>query len=153
MVICLYGLRRGSGADSQAEEELFGELLARARSQPGFIGYHVYTSEDGEELGVIRFETREALDAWRDDPQHRAAWGRASEFYTEFWVQNSETFREYRWRDGQHIKEDFATRFVQSRLISQRHRGDVAGRAICALSHVFANVTVFVSRMIPEHAS
>ena len=49
-------------------------------AMPGFIGYHVYTSEDGEELGVIRFETREALDAWRDDPTHRAAWRRATEF-------------------------------------------------------------------------
>jgi heme-degrading monooxygenase HmoA len=111
VVICLYGLRSRRGADSQAEEELFGALLARARSQPGFIGYHVYASEDGEELGVIRFETREALDAWRDDPQHRAAWSRAGEFYTEFWVQDCETFREYRWHNGRHIDEDLAARF------------------------------------------
>ncbi|MBV9005738.1 MAG: antibiotic biosynthesis monooxygenase [Solirubrobacterales bacterium] len=75
-------------------------MLAKAHSKPGFIGYHLYTSDDGEELGVIRFETREALDAWRDDPTHRAAWRRAGEFYTEFWVQNCETFREYVWRGG-----------------------------------------------------
>lgn len=111
MVICLYGLRHRSGAYSEAEDELFRALLARARSQPGFIGYHLYESDDGEELGVIRFETREALDAWRDDPEHRAAWRRASEFYTEFWVQNCETFREYLWRDDQHPDEDLAARF------------------------------------------
>ena len=110
MVICLYGLRARDGADRQAEEDLFAELLAKARSKPGFIGYHVYTAEDREELGVIRFETREALDAWRDDPTHRAAWERAGEFYAEFWVQKCETFREYVWREGQHVEEDLADR-------------------------------------------
>ena len=90
---------------------MFDGLLAKARSVPGFIGYHLYTSEDGEELGVIRFKTRAALDAWRDDPAHRAAWQRAREFYTEFWVQNCETFRDYLWRDGQHVDEDLAERF------------------------------------------
>lgn len=111
MVICLYGLRARDGTDRQAEDDLFAELLAQARSKPGFIGYHVYTAEGGEELGVIRFETREALDAWRDDPGHRAAWERAGEFYTQFWVQNCETFREYMWRPGQHLEEDLADRF------------------------------------------
>jgi heme-degrading monooxygenase HmoA len=111
VVICLYGLRGRRGADSQAEAELFEELLAKARSMPGFIGYHLYTSEDGEELGVIRFETREALDAWRDDPAHRASWQRAREFYTEFWVQNCETFRDYLWRDGRHVEDDLGDRF------------------------------------------
>jgi heme-degrading monooxygenase HmoA len=111
VVICLYGLRARRDADSQAEGELFDGLLAKARSVPGFIGYHLYTSEDGEELGVIRFKTRAALNAWRDDPAHRAAWQRAREFYTEFWVQNCETFRDYLWRDGQHVDEDLAERF------------------------------------------
>ncbi len=111
MVICLYGLRERQGADHGAEADLFAELLARARSKPGFVGYHVYASEDDEELGVIRFETREALDAWRDDPAHREAWQRAGEFYVEFWVQNCETFREYLWREGRHIDGSLADRF------------------------------------------
>lgn len=111
MVICLYGLRWREEVDEQAEADLFAELLAKARAKPGFIGYHVYTSEHGEELGVIRFQTREALDAWRDDPSHRAAWQRAREFYIEFWVQNCETFREYLWREGRHLDESLAERF------------------------------------------
>jgi antibiotic biosynthesis monooxygenase (ABM) superfamily enzyme len=111
MVISLFGLRERVGADTEAEKALIAELLAKAREQPGFIGYHIYASEDGEELGVIRFETREALDAWRDDPTHRAAWQRAQEFYAEFWGQNCETFREYVWRDGQHVDLDLAGRF------------------------------------------
>ena len=111
MVICFYGLSRRAGADPDADADLFGELLAKAQSLPGFIGYHVYTAEDGEELGVIRFQTREALEAWRDDPTHRAAWERAREFYAEFWVQNCETFREYVWREGRHIETSLDDRF------------------------------------------
>ncbi len=111
MVICLYGLRRRDDADEQEESELFLDLLAKARADPEFIGYHTYESEDGEELGVIRFETRAALEAWRDHPAHRAAWERTREFYTEFWVQNCEMFREYIWREGQHIEESLGERF------------------------------------------
>ena len=111
MVICLYGLSSRTDVDPEADADLFSELLAQARSMPGFIGYHVYSSEGGEELGVIRFQTREALDAWRNDLTHRAAWERAREFYTEFWVQNCETFREYVWREGRHIDGSLDDRF------------------------------------------
>jgi heme-degrading monooxygenase HmoA len=111
VIICLYGLRSRSGVESDDEDKIFAELLGLARLQPGFIGYHLYTAEDGEELGVIRFETRAALDAWRDDPAHRASWERAREFYTEFWVQNCETFREYLWRDGRHVEQSLGDRF------------------------------------------
>jgi heme-degrading monooxygenase HmoA len=124
MVICLYGLRRRAGTDPQADSDLFGELLSKACLMPGFIGYHVYVSDDGEELGVIRFETRQALDAWRDDPVHRAAWERAREFYAEFWVQNCETFREYIWREGRHVEESLEDRFrAESANLANEARG------------------------------
>src|SRR5579862_2948212 len=113
MVICLYGLRaRGTSAPyAEEEERIFNALLDKARKDPGFIGYHLYTSEDGEELGVIRFDTREALERWREDPSHQAAWARAGDFYEEFWVQNCETFGEYVWRSGAHVDEDLRMRF------------------------------------------
>jgi heme-degrading monooxygenase HmoA len=85
-----------------------------APQNPGFIAYHSYTAADGEALGVIRFETREALEAWRDDLTHRAIWPRATEFYEEFWIQNCDTYREYLWRDGRRQEADMTTMFRQA---------------------------------------
>ena len=45
-------------------------------SIPGFISYNSYVSDDGEELTVARFDSPEALEAWRTHPEHPEAQGR-----------------------------------------------------------------------------
>ena len=116
MVICLFGQRYREGADLPEEARITSELLGALRRIPGFVAYNLYTAEDGEALGVIRFESREALEAWRNDRAHRAVWKRASEFYEEFWIQNCETYREYFWREGARRADDVAERFRSSRM-------------------------------------
>jgi heme-degrading monooxygenase HmoA len=111
MVICLFGQRYREDADLAEERRIGEELLAELSLIPGFIAYHVYRAEDGEVLGVIRFETREALEAWRDNLLHRSTWPRATEFYAEFWIQNCDTYRDYLWKDGRRVPHDLAGRF------------------------------------------
>ena len=111
MVICLFGQRYCEGADIKEEERLGAELMRELEKMPGFISYHGYTAEDGEVLGVIRFESREALQEWRESPIHQAVWDRAIEFYEEFWIQNGETYREYTWAEGKRRDEDLTERF------------------------------------------
>jgi heme-degrading monooxygenase HmoA len=111
MVICLFGQRYREGADRAEERRIGEELLAELSLIPGFIAYHSYRAEDGEVLGVIRFETREALEAWRDNLLHRSTWPRATEFYEEFWIQNCDTYRDYLWKDGRRVPQDLAGRF------------------------------------------
>jgi heme-degrading monooxygenase HmoA len=101
VVICLFGLRYRGDASLEAEAQLAGRLLRELEAQPGFISYHQYSGEDGEMLGVVRFASRAALELWRDNQLHRSVWGRASEFYEEFWIQDAETYREYDWASGQ----------------------------------------------------
>jgi heme-degrading monooxygenase HmoA len=65
---------------------------------PGFISFKSYRADDGETMAVVRFESREALDVWRRHPEHCETQERArQEWYDEYWVQASETFREYRF--------------------------------------------------------
>lgn len=114
MVTCLFGQRFREDADQEEEERISAELMRELYEMPGFVSYHEYRARDGELLGVIRFESREALDAWRNHPVHQAVWDRAGEFYEEFWIQNSETFREYVWADGQRREGDLTGRFRAS---------------------------------------
>lgn len=56
-------------------EHLYGIVT----SLPGFVSARVITYADGQNGLVVRFESEEALRAWRDHPEHVAAkaWGKA----------------------------------------------------------------------------
>lgn len=118
MVICLFGQRYLPDADRDELNRIATELLGVLQEMPGFIAYNFYTAEDGEDLGVVRFASREALEAWRDDPTHRATWERATEFYKEFWIQNCDTYREYLWEDGRRYDVDLTNVFHERSMPS-----------------------------------
>lgn len=111
MVICLFGQRYQPGADMEELNRMSDDLLAELSELPGFLAYNLYRGDDGEELGVVRFESREALEAWRDNLSHRATWARAPEFFQEFWIQNCEPYREYLWEDGKRRDVDLTELF------------------------------------------
>jgi heme-degrading monooxygenase HmoA len=111
MVICLFGEHYQPDADKDELNRLATQLLGVLQAMPGFISYNFYTAENGEGLGLVRFTSRAALEAWRDDPTHRATWERATEFYQQFWIQDCETYREYIWEDGRRHDADLTTVF------------------------------------------
>ena len=78
---------------------------------PGFISSKSYTAEDGEEIGLIRFDSREALDAWAHEGVHGQAQAVAAGIYESFWVQDVETYREYTWEHGVHTDRDLTNLF------------------------------------------
>ena len=61
------------------------EMLAIARSMPGFLSYKRYTSKDGERLSLHEWESAHRLRAWREHPRHRELQklGR-SRYYAEY---------------------------------------------------------------------
>lgn len=86
-----------------ADEEAYGRASVRMRKLvadvPGFISIKGYTAEDGEEIDIVRFKDEEALQAWRDQPEHRATQERGrNEFYDHYWVQACRVMREYEFR-------------------------------------------------------
>jgi len=71
----------GYGRTAEAMEQ-------RARAMPGFVDFKTFTAADGERVSLITFASREAHDAWRDDPAHRAAQKRGREhWYAEYKIQ------------------------------------------------------------------
>ena len=112
MVITLFGSIRIVPGMEQREERLADKLYSIAETMPGFISYKVYTAGDGEELGVIRFDSRESLDRWAHEGEHLAAQALAPEIYESFWIQDAETYREYTWEHGVHKDGDLTHLFA-----------------------------------------
>jgi heme-degrading monooxygenase HmoA len=96
MVIFLFGTHMREGpelADYEARSARMNEL---ARQMPGFISVKGYTAPNGDEVVVGRFESAEALNAWRFHPEHVATQRNGREkYYESYWVQACKTIREY----------------------------------------------------------
>jgi heme-degrading monooxygenase HmoA len=113
MIISLFGgvvVKPDKEAD---EARLTDKLSPILRSIPGFISSKNYRGDDGEEIGVIRMASREALDAWVNEGVHASAQKIADEIYERFWVQSAETFRESTWENGKRIDGDLTGLFVE----------------------------------------
>ena len=87
-------------ADYQASSRRMNELV---RQIPGFISVKGYTASDGDEVVIARFESEEALDAWRFHPEHVATQRKGRErFYQSYWVKVCQTIREYEFHGEAH---------------------------------------------------
>jgi len=100
MVICVFGVTHRPDSDLELESRLVEKMADVASVMPGFISYKHYSALDGDDIGIIRFQSRDDLKRWRDHPAHRAAWEHAPRIYREFWVQNCETFDDCKLVDG-----------------------------------------------------
>lgn len=95
MVIVLFRsmLTAAAGSDYAAMAD---EMLARARTLPGFIDFKSFSAEDGEHLSVIRWESQETLRAWTDDLRHVVAQRLGREkWYEYFRVEVADVVRSY----------------------------------------------------------
>jgi heme-degrading monooxygenase HmoA len=96
MVIVLIRTKLRPDADHAAYEALNGEMYALVQNTPGFLGATGYASADGDEVGMIRFESLEALRAWREHPDHVVTQRRGkSEFYQSYRIEVCEVVRAY----------------------------------------------------------
>jgi heme-degrading monooxygenase HmoA len=96
MVIVLVRTKLQPEADRDAYDALNEQMFRLVQTMPGFIAAHGYVSSEGEEVGVIRFVSLEALRAWREHPDHVLAQQRGkSEFYASYTIEVCEVVRAY----------------------------------------------------------
>ncbi|MFI5045935.1 MAG: antibiotic biosynthesis monooxygenase family protein [Acidimicrobiia bacterium] len=75
--------------------ETADQMEASARAMPGFVDFKEFTAVDGERVALITFASRDAHDAWRDDPEHRTAQARGrAEWYETYTIQVCELVAE-----------------------------------------------------------
>ncbi|HEV2457613.1 MAG TPA: antibiotic biosynthesis monooxygenase [Ktedonobacterales bacterium] len=96
MVIVLFGTELRADADLEEYQARSRRMNELVRQIPGFISVKGYTADDGEEVTIARFESEEALDTWRFQPEHVETQRRAREaYYESYWVQVCATIRDY----------------------------------------------------------
>ena len=96
MVVVLIKTTLRSDADRTAYSTLEAEMFELVQTMPGFLGANSYTSAEGEEIGIVRFESLETLRAWREHPDHLVTQQRGrTEFYASLAIEVCEVVRSY----------------------------------------------------------
>jgi heme-degrading monooxygenase HmoA len=108
MIVVLFGTRMRDDADLDDYSRRSRRMNDLVRQIPGFISIKGFVADDGDEVSIARFESAEALDAWRFQPEHVETQQRAREaFYERYWVQVCTTIRDYEFtRAGGRIVHD-----------------------------------------------
>jgi heme-degrading monooxygenase HmoA len=98
MEIVLFRNRTRPDVDTAEYERAFAEMYDRVSQLPGFISIDGYAGEDGTELAVARFDSREAVEQWRDDPEHVRTQARGrDEFFDAYDITIATVWRTYDW--------------------------------------------------------
>ncbi len=94
MIIVVFRSRLRSGI-SEEFGELASSMSKLAATMPGFIAHDSYASKDGQRMSIVRFESAETCEAWRDHPEHVEAQrlGR-DRYYAEYSIYVTECVRE-----------------------------------------------------------
>ena len=118
MIVVLFSATPRGDLDLEDYQRASARMRELVATVPGFISYNSYRAEDGETVALVRFDSEEALDAWRFHPEHREAQDKGRRFYyQEYWVQVCSTLREYRFPGNGHDR-DLRTAFVEGSTIS-----------------------------------
>lgn len=98
MIVVLFSTTVRGEADLEDYRRASARMQELVATVPGFISYNSYRAEDGETIAVVRFDSAEALDAWRLHPEHREVQDKGQQsYYQDYWVQVCSTLREYRF--------------------------------------------------------
>ena len=79
--------------DDPAYGDTAKRMVALASQQPGFLGFETARQEIG--ISVSYWTSLEAIQAWKEHLEHRAAQKRAKEWYRNFRVRVCRVEKEY----------------------------------------------------------
>jgi len=98
-VVVIFKTHLREGADVEAYRKTSRRMHELVEQIPGFISIKAYTGEDGEEIDLVRFANEDALNAWKEQPEHLEAQRRGrEEFYDRYSVQACKVVRDYEFR-------------------------------------------------------
>lgn len=95
MVVVVFKITLRPGLPAAEYEETGTRMVELVSAMPGFISMD-YAETEGGELLIARFESHEALEAWRNLPEHQAAQQRGRErFFAHYRIEVCEPVRSY----------------------------------------------------------
>jgi heme-degrading monooxygenase HmoA len=85
MFLVVFRNRKRAGFDALAYAADAERMEALARSQPGFVSFKSYTSQDGEVIALSEWADEASARAWGSHPDHAAVQGRGhSHYYQDY---------------------------------------------------------------------
>jgi heme-degrading monooxygenase HmoA len=95
MVIVVFSITLRPDLPVSEYEETGARMAELVSTIPGFLGMEYAETEKGELL-VARFESHDALQAWRNHPDHEVAQQRGRErFFAHYRIEVCEEVRSY----------------------------------------------------------
>ncbi len=84
------------------ELEMFeNRMMELGTAMPGFIEVKEFKAEDGENMMLVTFESREHMKAWRDHTEHKKVQQHGREdFFSEYNVKVCSILNNYTFKDG-----------------------------------------------------
>ena len=98
MEIVLFHIRTRENVDQLEYGRSYAHMVELVREIPGFVSVEEFAGEDGSELAVARFESTDAIDAWREQPDHvRTRQRGRDEFFAAYEITIATVHRQYGW--------------------------------------------------------
>jgi heme-degrading monooxygenase HmoA len=95
MVVVVFKIQHRPDLPVAEYEEAAARMLELVSQMPGFLGMD-YAEVEGGELLVVRFESHEALEAWRAHPEHQETQRLGRErFFQSYRIEVCDTVRAY----------------------------------------------------------
>jgi heme-degrading monooxygenase HmoA len=95
VIVVVFRIAHRADLATAEYEELGARMGEIVGAMPGFLGMD-YAPTEGGELLVARFDSHEALDAWREEPEHKIAQQLGRErFFAHYKIEVCEVVRSY----------------------------------------------------------
>jgi heme-degrading monooxygenase HmoA len=95
MVVVVFKITHRADLPVAEYEQVGARMVELVTAMPGFVDMD-YAEIEGGELVIARFESHEALAAWRNLPEHREAQQLGRErFFAAYRIEVCETVRSY----------------------------------------------------------
>jgi heme-degrading monooxygenase HmoA len=95
MIVVVFVITLRPDLPAAEYEETGTRMVELVSAMPGFLGMD-YAQTEGGELLIARFESHEALAAWRNQPEHKVAQALGRErFFASYRIEVCEAVRSY----------------------------------------------------------
>jgi heme-degrading monooxygenase HmoA len=85
MFFVVFRNRKRAHIDAAAYAADAARMETLARSQPGFLSFKSYTSDDGEVVAISEWSSEAAVHAWGSHPEHAVIQRRGrSDYYEDY---------------------------------------------------------------------
>jgi heme-degrading monooxygenase HmoA len=95
VIAVVFRITHRDGLDRAEYEKLGARMAELVGAMPGYLGMDYAETDDGEML-VARFESHDALAAWREQPEHKLAQQLGRErYFAHYRIEVCEIVRSY----------------------------------------------------------